>query len=75
MQVREENGVQCLVYYSSKKLQDAKMRYLNVEKVTLTLVTASRKLRSYFQAHQIIILTNQPLRQILHKPDMLEHLV
>jgi hypothetical protein len=75
MQVREENGFQCLVYYSSKTLHDAKTRYLNVEKVTLTLVIASRKLRSYFQAHQIITLTYQPLWQILHKPDTLEHLV
>nr|CAN74728.1 hypothetical protein VITISV_001869 [Vitis vinifera] len=31
-----------------------------------------RKLRPYFQAHPIVVLTNQPLRSILHKPDLSE---
>ena len=39
-----------------------------VEKFALALVMASRKLRPYFQAHQIIVLTNQPLRNIIHSP-------
>ena len=29
---------------------------------------ASRKLRPYFQAHKIEVLTNQPLRNIIHSP-------
>ncbi|XP_077232060.1 uncharacterized protein LOC143865910 [Tasmannia lanceolata] len=29
---------------------------------------AARKLRPYFQAHTIKVLTDQPLRQVLHKP-------
>ncbi|RVX07353.1 Retrovirus-related Pol polyprotein from transposon 17.6 [Vitis vinifera] len=28
------------------------------------------KLRPYFQAHPVIVLTDQPLRSILHKPDL-----
>lgn len=35
----------------------------------LALVIASWKLRPYFEAHAIIILTNYPLRQALSKPD------
>ncbi|KAL6347536.1 hypothetical protein AAG906_026060 [Vitis piasezkii] len=31
---------------------------------------AAQKLRPYFQAHPVIILTDQPLRSILHKPDL-----
>ena len=30
---------------------------------------ASRKLRPYFQAHPITVLTDQPLRQVLQKPE------
>ena len=40
-----------------------------MEKLALALVTASRKLRPYFQSHTIRVLTNYPLRQILQKLD------
>ncbi|GAV80624.1 hypothetical protein CFOL_v3_24084 [Cephalotus follicularis] len=36
---------------------------------------AARKLRPYFQAHTIKVLTDKPLRQVLAKPDMLARLV
>ena len=32
-------------------------------------MVAARKLRPYFQAFPVSVITNQPLRQILHKPD------
>ncbi|RVX00894.1 Transposon Ty3-I Gag-Pol polyprotein [Vitis vinifera] len=35
-----------------------------------TLRSAAQKLRPYFQAHPVIVLTYQPLRNILHKPDL-----
>lgn len=40
-----------------------------------SLLLASRKLRPYFQGHDINVYTNQPLRKILHKPDLSGHLV
>ncbi|RVW83691.1 hypothetical protein CK203_046040 [Vitis vinifera] len=36
----------------------------------LALRSAAQKLRPYFQAHPVIVLTDQPLRNILHKPDL-----
>ncbi|XP_074373822.1 uncharacterized protein LOC141714189 [Apium graveolens] len=39
-----------------------------MEKFALALITASRKLRPYFQAHKIEILTDQPLKNIFHSP-------
>ena len=33
------------------------------------LLTAARKLRPYFQAHTIDVLTEYPMKQILHKPE------
>ncbi|KAM1773354.1 hypothetical protein ACFX12_042864 [Malus domestica] len=65
----EDSGVERPVYYASKALQDAETRYSNIEKLALALVMSARKLRPYFQAHAIIVLTNHPLRQILQSPD------
>ena len=40
-----------------------------MEKLILTLVTAARKLRPYFQAHIIEVPTEYPMKQVLHKPE------
>ncbi|XP_052178708.1 uncharacterized protein LOC127792296 [Diospyros lotus] len=57
--VREEEWMQYPVYYVSKRLVDVKTRYILMEKLAYCLVTTSRKLRPYFQAHQIDVLTNK----------------
>ncbi|KAM1267654.1 hypothetical protein COP2_000036 [Malus domestica] len=58
----EDGNVERPVYYASKALQDVETRYSNIEKLALALVMSARKLRPYFQAHFIIVLTNHPLR-------------
>ncbi|XP_061372971.1 uncharacterized protein LOC133315384 [Gastrolobium bilobum] len=68
--VRELKEGQLPVYFVSKVLQGAELRYQQVEKVALTLIFAARRLRPYFQCHLITVRTNQPIRQILHKPDL-----
>ena len=40
-----------------------------MEKLILALVTAARKLSSYFQAHTIEVPTEYPMKQVLHKPE------
>ncbi|KAM2646308.1 hypothetical protein EV1_019738 [Malus domestica] len=67
--IRNDGNVERPVYYASKALQDAETRYSNIEKLALALVMSARKLRPYFQAHSIIVLTNHSLRQILQSPD------
>ena len=62
--VREEEKVQWSVYYVSKRLLDAETRYPKLEKLALTLMVASRKLRPYFHTHSIKVLTNYLLRQV-----------
>ena len=66
---REKEKVQWPIYYVSKRFLDVETRYLELEKLALTLVISSRKLRSYFRAHLIEVLTNYPLRQVLQKPE------
>ena len=55
--IRVHNGVQRPVYYVSKSLHEAEVRYLPLEKAILTVVFGTRKLPHYFQAHTIVILT------------------
>ncbi|XP_074326812.1 uncharacterized protein LOC141664756 [Apium graveolens] len=68
--VRVDEGKNIPVYYISHSLRDAETRYPQVEKLVYALVVASRKLRHYFQAREIHVLTNLPLKRILHKPDI-----
>ena len=51
-------------------MTDAEMRYSKIEQTTLALRSAAQKLHPYFQAHPVVILTDQPLRSILHKLDL-----
>ena len=66
--VREPERVQQPVYYCSRALRGAEERYPKMEKLILALVTTSRKLRPYFQAHTVEVPTEYPMKQILHKP-------
>ena len=56
--VREEEKIQYLVYYVNKRLMDRETRYPELEKLALALMVRSRKLRPYFHAHSIEVLTN-----------------
>ena len=67
--VREKDKVQWSVYYINKRLVDAEIRYPEMEKLALTLVIATTKLRPYFHSHLVRVPTNYPLRQVLQKPD------
>ena len=51
--IRVDNGVQQPVYYVSKSLHEAKVRYLPLEKAILVVVLGTRKLPHYFQAHTV----------------------
>ena len=67
--VRDKELVQHPVYYCSRALRGAEERYPRMEKLILALVTATRKLRLYFQAHTIEVPTEYLMKQVLHKPE------
>ena len=58
------------VFFVSKSLTDAETRYSHLERAALALRTATLKLRPYFQAHPVMVLTDLPLLGTIHKPDM-----
>ena len=40
-----------------------------MEKLAFALITAARKLKPYFQAHAIVVLTDQPLKRAMNSPE------
>ena len=67
--IRVDSGIQRPVYYASKSLHEADMRYLLLEKAILAVVHATKKLPHYFQAHTVIVLTQLSLKLILRSAD------
>ena len=65
-----EDGRQMLVFFVNMSLADAETRYNHLEQAALAFRIAAKKLRPYFQAHPIVLLTNLPLRSTIHKPDL-----
>ena len=63
--IRVDSDVQRLVYYVSKSLHEAKVRYLPMEKAILVVILGTCKLPHYFQAHTVVVLTQLPLKAIL----------
>ena len=49
----------------SEALTPTKMNYSKIEKIIYAIVMASKKLWHYFQAHNIIVPSSQPLRDVL----------
>ena len=57
MLIQIDNDVQRLVYYVSKSLHEAEVRYLPLEKAILAVVHVMFKIPHYFQSHTIVVLT------------------
>lgn len=68
--IRDEDMIQKPFYHVSKSLVGPKINYLPLEKLVFTLVITSRKLRYYFDAHPIKVLTSHPIRATLRKSDL-----
>jgi hypothetical protein len=70
---RAEEGhalsVQRPVYYISEVLSETKERYPQVQKLLYAVVLARRKLRHYFEAHPVMVVSSFPLGEIIRNPD------
>ncbi|GJR28076.1 reverse transcriptase domain-containing protein [Tanacetum coccineum] len=63
----EREAKQMPIYFVSRALRGPKLNYTSMEKLVLALVHASKRLKRYFQAHPIIVITNQPIQQVLSR--------
>ncbi|GKA05825.1 reverse transcriptase domain-containing protein [Tanacetum coccineum] len=66
----KRDKVQTPVYFVIRALQGPKLNYTPMEKLVLALVFATKRLRRYFQAHPIAVITDQPIKQIISRPDV-----
>ncbi|XP_030925026.1 uncharacterized protein LOC115952082 [Quercus lobata] len=73
--IREEGAKQLLVYYVSQAFQGAESRYPRIEKIAFALIVASRKLRQYFRANPILVMTDQPIKKSMNKPEAVRRMV
>jgi hypothetical protein len=66
---RAEEGhalpVQRPVYYISEVLSETKARYPQIQKLLYAMVLAWRKLRHYFEAHPVMVVSSFPLGEII----------
>ncbi|GJV46453.1 reverse transcriptase domain-containing protein [Tanacetum coccineum] len=64
----EREAKQMLIYFVSRALRGLELNYTSMEKLVLALVHANKRLKRYFQAYPIIVVIDQPIKQVLSKP-------
>ena len=67
--IREEDKRHLPVYYVSQAFQGVESKYPRIEKIAFALIVASRKLRQYFQANPVLVMTDQPIKKSMNKPE------
>nr|GEY21885.1 reverse transcriptase domain-containing protein [Tanacetum cinerariifolium] len=66
-----ERGVaQMPIYFISRALQGPELNYSPMEKLVLSLIFTAKRLRRYFQAHPIVVITDQPIKKVMSRPDV-----
>jgi len=57
--------VHCPVYFVSKVLSDSKTCYPRILKLLYTILITKRKLRHYFDSHQVTVMSSFPLDEFI----------
>ena len=64
----DDDGNKQPIYYVNRTLKDAETRYLRIEKACLVIIYKSQRLKRYFSAHQILLVTkSHPIKALLHQ--------
>ncbi|GJR60239.1 reverse transcriptase domain-containing protein [Tanacetum coccineum] len=71
----ERDGKQMPIYFVSRALQGPEVNYTPIEKLILALVSASKRLKIYFHAHTIVVITDQPIKQMLSNLEVVGRLL
>nr|GEU81560.1 reverse transcriptase domain-containing protein [Tanacetum cinerariifolium] len=66
----ERGACQTPIYFISRALQGPELNYSPMKKLVLSLIFAAKRLRRYFQAHPIVVITDQPIKQVMSRLDV-----
>nr|GEU66659.1 hypothetical protein [Tanacetum cinerariifolium] len=70
----DRRGRQCPMQYVSRKLNEVERNYVPIEKLALSLIHTTRRLRRYFEAHPVKVITDQLIENILNNTETSEKL-
>src|ERR1041385_8887986 len=65
----KEQSVQRPVYYVSEVLSTSKQNYTHYQKMCYRVYMEAKKLKPYFQAHPITVISSAPLAEIIGSRD------
>ena len=76
---RQEEGhtlpIQRPVYFVSEVLFETKTRHPQIQKLLYAVILARRKLRHYFEAHPVAVVSSFPLGEIIHNREVTSRIV
>nr|GEV13690.1 hypothetical protein [Tanacetum cinerariifolium] len=65
----DRKGRKCPVQYVRRTLNEAEKNYAPMEKLVLALIHMTRRLRRYFEAHLVKVITDQPIKNVLNNTE------
>ncbi|GJW91238.1 reverse transcriptase domain-containing protein [Tanacetum coccineum] len=65
----DRKGRQCPIQYISMTLNKVERNYAPMEKLALSLIHMTRRLRRYFEAHPVKVIMDQSIKHILSKTE------
>lgn len=69
----DEERIERLIYYFSRTMRDAQLRYPKAERACLALVHAIQKFRHYLLSNRVMLVSKaDPLKFLLSKPSLIE---
>ncbi|GJV23267.1 reverse transcriptase domain-containing protein [Tanacetum coccineum] len=68
--MKERDRKQMPIYFVSRVLQGLEVNYTPMEKLILALGSASKRLKRYFHVHTVVVITDQPIKQMLSNPEV-----
>nr|GEY29870.1 reverse transcriptase domain-containing protein [Tanacetum cinerariifolium] len=68
--ITEREAKKMPIYFVSHALRGPEVTCTSMKKLVFALVHASKRLKRYFQAHPIIVIMNQPIKQVLSRPEV-----